>query len=43
MVSPDWLTGGEFGAEASVISVVIGLGITVWFIWDYLRRKPVEN
>lgn len=35
---PDWLTGGDFGAEASVISVVIGLGITVWFIWDYLRH-----
>ena len=35
---PDWLTGGDFGAEASVISVVFGLGITIWFIWDYLRH-----
>ena len=40
---PDWLTGGEFGAEASVISVVIGLGITLWFIWDYQRRKNLQQ
>jgi hypothetical protein len=36
---PDWLTGGEFGAEASVISVIIGLGITIWFIWSYRRHQ----
>ena len=29
---PQWLTGGSFGAEASVISAVIGLLISLWFI-----------
>lgn len=36
---PDWLTGGAFGPEASVIATVAGLGFTAWFLWDYLRRK----
>ena len=29
---PQWLTGGSFGAEASVIAAVIGLLISLWFI-----------
>ena len=29
---PDLLTGGPFGAEASIITVVLGLGLSLWFI-----------
>ena len=29
----DWLTGGAFGAEASVIAVLLGLILSAWFIW----------
>ena len=29
---PDWLTGGAFGAEASVIPVVLGLLLSAWYI-----------
>lgn len=30
---PDWLTGGGFGAEASVIPVLLGLILSAWYIW----------
>lgn len=29
---PDILTGGAFGAEASIITVVLGLALSIWFI-----------
>ena len=35
---PQWLTGGSFGAEASVIAAVIGLLISLWFI-----RKTIQQ
>ncbi len=35
---PDILTGGDFGAEASVITVAIGLALSVWFILKAVRR-----
>ena len=34
----DWLTGGVFGAEASVVAVVVGLLVSAWFIWRISRR-----
>jgi len=34
---PDWLTGGAFGAEASVITVSLGLILSAWFIWRITR------
>lgn len=36
---PEWLTGGIFGAEASVISAVLGLTLTAWFVKEYLKRQ----
>lgn len=33
-----WITGGAFGPEASVISVVLGVAASVWFIWRVVRR-----
>lgn len=40
---PQWLTGGSFGAEASVISAVIGLLISLWFIRKPYNRGIVNN
>ena len=34
----DWLTGGAFGAEASVVAVVVGLLVSAWFIWRISKR-----
>ena len=30
---PDCLTGGAFGAEASIITVILALGLSVWYLW----------
>ena len=35
---PDLLTGGPFGAEASIICVVLGAAIAAVFVWDCVRR-----
>ncbi|GJL95420.1 MAG: hypothetical protein DHS20C05_18250 [Hyphococcus sp.] len=36
---PDWLSGGAFGPEGSVVTIpVIGLAILIMWIWS--RRKP---
>lgn len=40
---PDWLTGGPFGAEASVIPVVLGLLLSAWYIWKIIRRNAVAS
>lgn len=38
---PDILTGGNFGAEASIIAVVLGAAISFW-IYMKIRKKTVE-
>lgn len=40
---PQWLTGGSFGAEASVISAVIGLLISLWFIRKTMQQGYCEQ
>ncbi len=35
---PDWITGGVFGAEASVIAVVVGAAVSAWFIYRISKR-----
>lgn len=40
---PQWLTGGSFGAEASVISAVIGLPISLWFIRKTIQQRHCEQ
>lgn len=40
---PQWLTGGSFGAEASVISAVIGLLISLWFIRKTIQQRHCEQ
>lgn len=34
----DWLTGGAFGAEASVVAVAVGLAVSTWFIWRISKQ-----
>lgn len=34
----DWITGGAFGAEASVVAVVVGLAVSTWFIWRISKQ-----
>ena len=36
---PDILTGGSFGAEASVIAVVLGAALSSWYIVKTLRKR----
>ncbi|TDV48820.1 CPBP family intramembrane glutamic endopeptidase [Actinophytocola oryzae] len=38
---PSWLTGGEFGPEASVVSIIVGLAATVYFLRLAKRRDDV--
>lgn len=40
---PQWPTGGSFGAEASVISAVIGLLISLWFIRKTIQQRHCEQ
>lgn len=40
---PQWLTGGSFGAETSVISAVIGLLISLWFIRKTIQQRHCEQ
>lgn len=34
----DWLSGGAFGAEASVVAVAAGLLLSAWFVYRIYRR-----
>lgn len=36
-----WLTGGDFGIEASVIAVVLGLGLGIYFIVRAVKQKRI--
>ncbi len=36
---PDIFTGGAFGAEASMIAVVVGMLFASWFIWKIVQNK----
>lgn len=49
LTGPEWLTGGEFGVEASVITVIIATAVAAWFIWlaykngDYISFRCPWN
>ncbi len=34
LYGPDWLSGGAFGLEASVIALVVAGGAGVWIVWQ---------
>jgi uncharacterized protein len=36
-----WLTGGAFGIEASLIAVVLGLGVGSYFIVHAVRQQHI--
>ncbi|WP_314953271.1 type II CAAX endopeptidase family protein [Hoylesella loescheii] len=36
---PDILTGGEFGPEASIITIVIGIAISIVYTMLYIKKK----
>ena len=40
---PDILTGGKFGAEASVITVVLGLALSAWYLLRYFAKQSNKN
>ena len=40
---PDILTGGKFGAEASVITVVLGLALSAWYLFRYFAKQSNKN
>lgn len=40
---PDIITGGAFGPEASIISVVLGTALSILFIWLYLKGRKVRH
>jgi membrane protease YdiL (CAAX protease family) len=40
---PAWLTGGQFGAEASLLTVLLNLGLTGWLGWHYARMKRTHS
>lgn len=39
ITGPEILTGGPFGAEASVIAMVLGFLFSCWFIYKYQQRE----
>jgi membrane protease YdiL (CAAX protease family) len=41
LTGPAWLSGGAFGAEASVVAVVLCLGVGLYFVARAIRRNHV--
>ena len=40
---PDILTGGPFGAEASILTVLLGAALSLWFILKVARNAAIER
>ena len=43
VTGPDFLTGGVFGAEASAITVVLGLGLSIWFLFRIKSARQTKQ
>lgn len=43
LAGPEWMTGGKFGPEASVITVVVGLLLGVWLLILARRRGNLKT
>lgn len=41
LVGAEWLTGGQFGAEASVVAVVVCALAGVYFVWRAIKKGHV--
>lgn len=38
---PDWLSGGVFGAEASIVAVIVCLGLAIWLLRKAAQRGHI--
>ncbi|MCU9533955.1 CPBP family intramembrane glutamic endopeptidase [Streptococcus sp. CSL10205-OR2] len=36
---PDWLTGGDFGVEGSVFSLLVQLAVIIWLVYDLKKTN----
>ncbi|NOZ79001.1 MAG: CPBP family intramembrane metalloprotease [Acidobacteria bacterium] len=43
MSGPRWLTGGDFGMEASLIRTVVLIGVIAGLLWLKQRRAPCQD
>ena len=41
---PNTYTGGDFGPEASIIAIILGVSLSAWFIWRYYKfQRPSKE
>ena len=41
---PNIYTGGDFGPEASIIAIILGMFLSAWFIWRYYKfQRPSKE
>ena len=41
ITGPDWLTGGAFGIEASIVTIALGLVVGVLLLWRAYKRGNI--
>jgi len=41
LYGPDWLSGGAFGLEASVIALVVATGAGLWMVWQAAKAGRI--
>ncbi len=41
LTGPDWLTGGAFGIEASLVTVIIGAAVGIFFLWRASKKGNI--
>jgi len=41
LTGPDWLTGGTFGVEASIVTVIIGAAVGIFFLWRASKKGNI--
>ena len=42
-IGPDWLTGGDFGLEASAVAMVLATVAGALMVWVAMKRGTVVN
>jgi uncharacterized protein len=42
LTGPDILTGGAFGPEASIVAVLLGLALSIYFMWRVIKLNAAE-